>query len=290
MSARQRTSGVLAAALAVTLLGSPPAKAGGRWYAWIDRVSPGQAGAVTARWASRGVPVQQVRSERFYGVETGFVYLFASETLFQADAKAYIDRLQGGGFKGVGVQYFSDAIPQGVVDLLGFEPVFAVDANVDGTGVPEIVALTRSSEGDMLRILRRHVDDTLSVVASHPVHLFGVPKITEGERARTFPLGKPQGAGGSDGVAVVFEAAFDDPDQASHWSLVFAFRTPDLRVAPQVYFVPGARKPIATRVVFESTPAGLGYTVTVEGLRVGTRVRQMVWGGDRFIDAAAPAP
>lgn len=289
MSAPRQNRALLAGALA-TLVWASPAAAGGRWYAWLDRVSPRQADAVGARWRSRGVPVQQVPSERFFGVEPGFVYLFAAETLFQADAQAYVERLQGGGFKGVGVQYFSDAIPDGVIEVLGHEPIFAVDANVDGTGPTEIVALTRGGEGDVLRILRRHVDGTVSVEASHPVRLFGVPQITEGERARVFPLGKSKTSDETGGVAVVFEAAFADPSQASHWSLVFAFRTPDIRVAPHVYFVPGARKPVSARVLFDSTPNGLGYSVTVDGLRTGPQVRRMVWGGERFVDATARTP
>ncbi len=260
------------------------AAASGRWYAWLDRVSPGQAEAAAARWGARGVPATRLPSDRLLGVETGFVYLVALESLFQAEAQAYVDRLQQGGFKGTGVQYFSDAVPAGAAEALGTEPVFAVDAEVDGAAPAEIVALTRSDDGDLIRVLKRHADGTLSLEASHAARLFDLPRVTEGERARAFPLGPSPEAG----TAVVFEAGFNDARQASHWSLIFTFSAKDVRVAPKVFFVPGARSPVPVRVAFESTPAGLGYTVTVEGLKRGPQVRRMVWREDRFVDAGAP--
>ncbi len=264
-----------------------PAHASGRWYAWLDRVSPGQAEAAASRWTTRGVPVTRLPSERLMGVDAGFVYLIAAESLFQADAQAYVLRLQQGGFKGTGVQYFSDAVPAGTTEALGVEPVFAVDAEVDGVPPAEIVALTRGADGDLIRVLKRHADATISVEASHATRLFDLPRVTEGERARAFPLAATPEAG----TAVVFEAGFDDARQASHWSLIFTFTAKDLRVAPKVFFVPGARSPVPVRVVFESTPEGLGYAVTVEGLKRGPQARRMVWRDDRFVDAAAtPGP
>jgi hypothetical protein len=281
-----RRAALCGACLASLWAGLPgTAAASGRWYAWLDRVSPGQAEAAAARWSARGVPVSRLPSDRLLGVDAGFVYLFATESLFQAEAQSYVDRLQQGGFKGTGVQYFSDAVPPGTAEVLGTEPVFAVDAEVDGAAPAEIVALTRSDGGDLIRVLKRHADGTLSVDASHAVRLFDLPRVTEGERARAFPLGPTPAAG----TAVVFEAGFNDARQASHWSLIFAFTAQDVRVAPKVSFVPGARSPVPVRVVFESTPAGLGYTVTVSGLKRGPQVRRMVWREDRFVDAAAPA-
>ena len=113
-----------------------------------------------------------------------------------------------------------------------------------------------------------------------------LPKVTEGERARAFPLGPPDSGAG---VAVVLEAAFLDARQSALWNLIFAFRSKDLRVPPQVFFVPGARAPIAARTVFESTTAGLKYTLTLDGLAGGPRVRSMIWRGDRFVDARPDA-
>ena len=261
-----------------------PAHASGRWYAWLDRVSPGQAEAAASRWTTRGVPVTRLPSERLMGVDAGFVYLIAAESLFQADAQAYVLRLQQGGFKGTGVQYFSDAVPAGTTEALGVEPVFAVDAEVDGVPPAEIVALTRGADGAV-----RAAADLMQVVdllLATSILLLSVWALRRWRRARAFPLAATPEAG----TAVVFEAGFDDARQASHWSLIFTFTAKDLRVAPKVFFVPGARSPVPVRVVFESTPEGLGYAVTVSGLKRGPQARRMVWRDDRFVDAASGCP
>ncbi len=262
-----------------------PAHASGRWYAWLDRVPSGAAVGAAVNWQTRGVPVTLIPSDRLYGVDGGFTYLVAADALFKADAETWVNRLQAGGFTQTGIQYFSDAVPQALLDVLGGEPVFAIDAELDGAAPPEIVALTRGPDGDLLRIVKRHVDGTLSVEASHSARLYDLPKVTEGERARVFPLVQ-----GQPGVAVVFEAAFTDVRQASQWTLIFAFTRPDLRAPPSVSFVPGARSPVPTHVEFEASGEGLRYTVTVEGLKGGTRTRAMVWKGDRFIGAADKKP
>lgn len=270
------------ALVAALSLCAATAEAAGRWYAWLDRVSPGASVGAAAGWTRRGVPADRIPSERFFGMDAGFVYLVTAETLFEADARLAVDRLQAGGFRGTGIQYFSDALPAGVIELLGREPVFAVDADVDAAPPAEILALTRGSDGDVVRVIRRHADGSLSTEASHAVRLYDLPRVTEGERTRVMRL-----SGDGRGLAVVFEAAFRDTRQEAIWHLVLAFREPDIRVPPAVFFVPGARQPVPTKVVFSETPEGLRYDVRVEGLRGGARTREMVWRGDRFVDASA---
>jgi hypothetical protein len=263
-----------------------PAHASGRWYAWLDRVSPGQAEAAASRWTTRGVPVTRLPSERLMGVDAGFVYLIAAESLFQADAQAYVLRLQQGGFKGTGVQYFSDAVPAGTTEALGVEPVFAVDAEVDGVPPAEIVALTRGADGDLIRVLKRHADATISVEASHATRLFDLPRVTEGERARVFPIG-----GGLPGIAVVFEAAFVTANQAAAWHIAFTFTREDRRAPPGIHFVPSAVRPLPTTVSWGPARSGaLGYEVRIDGLRGGSQRRAYVWQGDRFVDARIGTP
>jgi hypothetical protein len=266
--------------------GAGPAAAAGRWYAWLDRVPAARGEAVAAEWRRRGVPATLLASERIFGVEPGFAYLSAFDSLFQAEAQAYVDRLAGGGFRGTGVQYFSEALPPGVVEVLGGEPVFAVDAEVDGVAPAEIVALTRSEGGDALQVIVRHADGTQSLAATHPVRLFDLPRTTEGERARVFPLG-----GESAGLAVVFEAAFVTPQQAAHWSIAFTFTRSDRRAPPGVHFVPGALRPVPTRVTWGPDATGaFGYEVAVDGLRGGPQRRRFVWRQDRFVDGRAAVP
>jgi hypothetical protein len=277
-----------AAAFAVIGVASTPGTpvAAGRWYAYLDRVPAARAEAAAAEWRRRGVPAAVLPSERVFGVEPGFGYLVAFESLFQAEARAYVDRLEGGGFRGTGVQYFGDALPVGISTVLGVEPVFAVDAEIDGAAPPEIVALTRGDGADTLHVVTRHADGTQSVAATHPVRLFDLPRTTEGERARVFALG-----GEAPGVAVVFEAAFVTPGQAAAWHIAFTFTRADRRAPPGIHFVPGASRPVPTQVTWGQAPSGVfGYEVRVDGLRGGSQRRAYVWRADRFVDARGDAP
>jgi hypothetical protein len=284
---RGLVTAVLAAIPTVGAVAWPEAAHGaGRWYAYLDRVPAARAAPTAAEWRRRGVPATSLPSERIFGVEPGFAYLVAFESLYQSEAQAYVDRLEGGGFRGTGVQYFTDALPAGVAVLLGSEPVFAVEADIDGAGPAEVVALTRGDAGDVLHIITRHVDGTESIAATHPVRLFDLPRTTEGERARVFPIG-----GGLPGIAVVFEAAFVTANQAAAWHIAFTFTREDRRAPPGIHFVPSAVRPLPTTVSWGPARSGaLGYEVRIDGLRGGSQRRAYVWQGDRFVDARIGTP
>jgi len=279
-AARSTLSRALLATLLLWTCASA-AHAGGRWFAWVDRVPEARETTARAALAARGLAVEVRPSGRFVGQEPGFVHLVARESLFRAEAQEAVEALQARGFKQAGLQYFSDVVPEAVQAALGgVEPVFSVDLDIDGQAPDEHVALIRDDAGDRLVVLKRHIDGTIDVAVEHVVALRDLPRVTEGERAQVFPLGPKSGR------AVVFQAAFPDRLQESLWSFVFTFSHNELKRPPGVYFVPGARAPIPARVDFRVGQTGLGWRVEVSGLVDGQRrVREMLWNGATFVDA-----
>jgi hypothetical protein len=267
--------------LALLLLLLPAtAHAGGRWYAWVDRVPAGAAAAAVARFGASVGPVQAIRSERFQGVEDGYAYIIAGEYLFESEARARV-RALGRAAPRAGVQYFSDRRDVAIeraADAREAEPLFAVETEIDGGPPAEILVLTRTGRGGLLHVVRRHGDGALSRLVNFPVPLYGLPGSTQGERVRVHPLR----AGDPAGKVLVFEAGFDTGGLQGVWTLLFV--VPDLKDAPRVFVVPGAVSPVATRFAVTPDADGVfGYTLTLEGEK--PFARRMAWTGETFAEA-----
>jgi len=274
-------------AFVVTLLSAPGAAvAGGRWFAWLDRVPAALEAQSVERWAARGVRPQSRPSAAFLGQEPGFAHLVTLETLFRAEAQSAVDALQAQGLTEAGLQFFSDTVPAPVrAALPGVEPAFAVEVELDGVAPPEHVALVRDDAGDRLVVVRAHADDTFDAKTQHAVGLRGLPRVTEGERVDVWPLD------GTGRKAIVYRAAFVTPAQQSLWSFVFVFDARDTTAAPRVFFVPGARSPVPVQVDFRATVEGFGWQVTAGSL--GGRPAQsatFLWNGETFASPTERLP
>jgi hypothetical protein len=267
----------------LALLAAAPAQAGGRWYAWLDRVPAGAGAAALARWRAKVPDAEAVPSERFQGVEDGYTYVLAGESLFESEARARVGELTARGVERAGVQYFSDRRPAGLDKALGLidhEPLFTVETDVDGGPPTEVLVLSRHEGGALFHVVQKHQDGTLTPLANHPVPLYGLPGSTQGERARAFPLRR-----GGLGQVVVFEAAFDTGTLQGLWTLLFV--VPDLQSAPRVFVVPGALAPVRSRFEPGATPDGaFAYTITVDGPKAGqSSARKFAWSGETFVEA-----
>ncbi len=268
-------------ALALLLLCLPAtALAGGRWYAWVDRVPAGAAAAAVARFSASVGAVEAIRSERFEGVENGYAYIVAGEYLFEAEARARVQALSRAAPR-AGVQYFSDRRDPAIdraADAREAEPLFTVETEIDGGAPSEILVLTRTGRGGLLHVVRRHGDGTLSRLVNFPVPLYGLPASTQGERLRVHPLR----AGHDAGKVLVFEAAFDTGALQGLWTLLFVM--PDLKESPRVFVVPGAAGPVKSRFTVTPDAEGVfGYTHTLEGPQPSSR--RFAWSGATFVEA-----
>ena len=253
--------------------------ASGRWYAYVDRVATRATPQALEGYAARGLSLQAIASEGLQGVEPGFRYLTSGVSLFEADAAEAVKRLRALGFKQAGVQYFTDLVNPAVQVHFGdLEPTFLLEAEIDGRAPKETLAVTRQLGGDVLLVHEPEPDGTTRVLAQHPIVLFDLPRITEGEQATVLPLG-----GSPPGAAVILEAAFSRPPQQSLWTLSLAFNGPDAKQAPMISFIAGARSPAPTKTTFLVDPSGLRYTTVVEGLRGGRRSRTLRWDGQGFV-------